>query len=250
MCYHFALVKAKASDLINNKVVSLEKIKKLEDNYHISGFQNIACPVITNTEKDEFNFFEWGLIPNWTANIEKAEEIRKITLNAKAETVFEKPSFSESIISRRCLIPATGFYEWYTIKNGAKSYKYPYYISMQNDEMFVFGGIWDSYKNMETGQIIDSFSIITTQANELMAEIHNLKRRMPLIIPPEKACDWLVEDIKEEEIRDFMKPFDSEKMKAFTIGKQISSNQTEKIGIDIQKPVFYPELQYKSQKLF
>jgi putative SOS response-associated peptidase YedK len=249
MCYHFALVKAKASDLIKNKLVTCEQIESLPDNYLISGFEHLPCKLITGLNKNLANY-SWGLIPNWVKSYNKADDLRKNTLNAKSETVFSKPSFSESIIERRCLVLASGFYEWKSIKFGKKEHKYPYYISLKNNELFVFAGIWDYNINIQTGSETRSFAIITTKANGLMAQIHNNKKRMPLILDPEKAVSWLDSGINRNEIEQLMQPFDSNILKAHTISKQIISKGTEKNTPEIQKNVSYPEMEIIQTSLF
>lgn len=250
MCYHFALVKAKANDLVKSKIVSLKQISLLEDNFHISGFQHKTSPVLTDERKNEFSFLNWGLIPNWVSSPEKANEIKRYTLNAKSETIFQKPSFSESIKKRRCLILASGFYEWHTRRIGNKTVKYPYYISMHNNELFVFGGVWDVFVNKQTGERSGTFSIITTQANKLMSEIHNSKKRMPLIIPPEMAKFWLNPNINEKEISNFFVPFETKKLKAHTISRSINSSVKNNNHLGIQDEYSYPELMEVNKSLF
>ena len=142
---------------------------------------------ITDEKPEEIQFFRWGIIPHWVKDKETAHSIRNNTLNAKSETIFEKASFKYSIRNKRCLILCSGFFEWQKVKGK----KYPYYISLQNDEVFVFGGIWSSWTDTESGEIINTYAVITVEANELVGKIHNTKKRMPLILEPEKALQWI-----------------------------------------------------------
>jgi putative SOS response-associated peptidase YedK len=242
MCFYYAIVKKNAATLIKNEVVNEDQLSLFDDNFYTGGFDHDKLPVITNDNPDEVQLFEWGLIPSWVKDSEKAKEMQSYTLNAKSETIFEKPSFKQSIKEKRCLILCSGFYEWQTIKKGKKKIKIPHYISLKDDELFVFAGIWDSWTDKETGEIHKTYSLITTEANELMSEIHNEKKRMPLILPPELANDWLDNSLNEEEIKSFFKPFESGKMKAHTISKLISKRDADKDIADIQAYYHYPEL--------
>ena len=134
-----------------------------------------------------------GLIPFWA----KDDSIKQYTLNAKIETLNEKPAFKNSV-KNRCLVIADGFYEWKWLdEKGRKKQKY--LITLPDSDLFAFAGIWSEWQNKSTGEIINSYSIITTEANELMAEIHNSKKRMPVILTKKNEKDWL----GGEEINDF-----------------------------------------------
>ena len=164
--------------------------------------------------------------------------MRTNTLNAKSETIFEKPSFRSSIGSKRCLLFVKGFYEW----RDYNKKKYPYYIHLKNQSVFTFGGIYESWVNKSTGEIINSVSIITTEANPLMAEIHNSKKRMPLILNGAAMNKWIDPKIDKETITQLMKPFDESQMTAHTISKLITS-RSENPNQEKVKEIFeYPEL--------
>jgi len=163
-----------------------------------NAFGGISWPVITGEETQVINFQEWGLIPSWVKDVETAKKIRFQTLNARSETVFEKPSFRNSIKTRRCLIPSTGFYEWQ--HEGKK--KIPWFIGIKDTDIFSMAGIWDEWVNLDTGEIFRGFSILTTKANSIMEKIHNTKKRMPVILLPEYERDWLKSDIDEKKVQD------------------------------------------------
>lgn len=131
----------------------------------------------------ELAMFRWGLVPFWA----KDPAIGNRMINARAETVAEKPSFRAAFRQRRCLILADGFYEW---KKDGDS-KTPYFISLQSGEPFAFAGLWESWSGKETAENIQSATIITTAANEFMATVHN---RMPIVLQPDTAERWLAGD--------------------------------------------------------
>ncbi|HBS88261.1 MAG: hypothetical protein A2W91_04355 [Bacteroidetes bacterium GWF2_38_335] len=241
MCFYYAIVKKKPEILVKKGVIDAKQLSLFDDKYYTAGFNHEKLPVITDDRPGEIQLFSWGLVPSWTADEEKAAEMAKYTLNAKSETVFEKASFKKSIKSRRCLILCSGFYEWQTVKQGKKKVKIPHYISLKDDELFVFAGIWDEWTNKASGEIEKTFSLITTEANELMAKIHNEKKRMPLILEADDAKKWIDKSLNENEIKSLMKPFASDKMKAHTISKLITSNE-ERNTPDIQAYYYYPEL--------
>ena len=172
----------------------------LSARHEINGFTFPFVPVITGNKPDEVQVFSWGLKPHWAKN----DDIRKNTLNAKIETLEEKPSF-RSYINNRVLIPAAAFFEWQWLDEKGKQ-KQKYRISVKQQEIFYFGGIWCEFVDKETGEVLPTFSIITTEANELMAEIHNTKKRMPVIIKEEDKEKYL----SGFNIHSFEKPYAAE----------------------------------------
>lgn len=151
----------------------------------INAFTFPRNPVIVDENRGEIQMYNWGLIPFW-ANDDK---IRKMTLNAKIETIVEKPAFRNSV-KNRCLIIADGYYEWQW-KDAKGKEKQKYLITPTDQEIFAFAGIYSSWTNPETNQILNSYSILTTEANELMSEIHNNKKRMPVVLKKQNQQSWL-----------------------------------------------------------
>lgn len=235
MCFYYAIAKKKNSKLIKNKIVSEKQLNLFEDKELVNGFENPEMPVITNDNPTNITFAKWGLIPSWIKTKKEAENIQKYTLNAKSETIFEKPSFNESIKHNRCLVLCSGFYEWQKVKNK----KYPYYISLKDDEIFVFAGIWAEWNNPLTNEKVKTYSIITVEANELVSEIHNEKKRMPLILEYETALNWLNPNLTELEIKSFFKPYNHLEMKAHTIKHFLNTSQNIE---NITAYYHYPEL--------
>jgi putative SOS response-associated peptidase YedK len=213
-----------------------ESIPELPYHYLVSGFSH---PRLAIVKQDNVSLFEWGLIPSWVKDQKAADELRSKTLNAVGETLFEKPSFRNSITSKRCLLPVSGFYEWREV-NGVK---YPYYIQLKEQDYFSLGSIYDTWINKDTGEIRNTFSIITTPANPFMEQIHNLKKRMPLILAPEDHQKWLVPDLKTEHIKELIKPFPETQMKAYTISRDAGNARNNRDVPGIMERVDYTELQ-------
>lgn len=151
--------------------------------------------------------FQWGLVPSWST-----ESIGFI--NARAETLEEKPSFAESFRTRRCLIPADGFYEW---KRKGK-WKQPYFFQLQDENQFAFAGIWDRWERDDLS--ITSCAIITTTPNELLADIHD---RMPVILSHENQQKWLRNDADPRELKALLAPYPADAMKSFPVSERVNS---------------------------
>ncbi len=153
-----------------------------------NGFSFPETPIILDENPDEAILGNWGLIPVWAKN----RDMQKSTLNARIDSLTEKPSFKHSV-SNRCLVLVKGFYEWKWLDGKGKN-KEKYFIQLDNgDEPFALGGIYNIWKDFETEETLTSFSIVTSNANELMAEIHNSKDRMPLVLNKKAEKAWLSE---------------------------------------------------------
>jgi len=169
-----------------------------EPKKHISAFTNPKIPVITSDEPDVIHPFYWGLIPPWVKDGEKADSIRRMTYNAKSENVHEKPSFQNAIKNKKCLIIADGFYEWQSTPSG----KICHYIQSTDEYIFAFAGIWSEWVNPSTGELVYSTSMLTQPANTMMAEIHNIKKRQPVILNQENQGKWLGPRLSYDHILD------------------------------------------------
>ena len=165
----------------------------------INGFSYPNLPIITNDNPDIISTnFNWGLIPTWA----KDDEIKKNTLNARIETVEEKPSFKNSI-NNRCLVIVSGYFEWHWKDPKGKD-KEKYIINSQNDEIFCLAGLYSNWLNKATGEMLNTFTILTTAANETMQYVHNNKKRMPVMLNKEDESSWLDSSKK---IQDFAFPY-------------------------------------------
>lgn len=196
----------------NLSVVEIaEKILKEQEQYRINAFSFPECPIVTTEQ--ELQSFRWGLIPFWTKDEKQADEIKRMTLNARADTIFSKPSFRESIRSKRCLVPSTGYFEW----RHEGDRKMPYYIYLKDESIFSMAGIYDTWLDKSTGEVVNTFSIITTEANELTGYIHNTKHRMPAILSQENEEKWLNPALDKSDIEQLLLPFPADRMEAYII---------------------------------
>ena len=193
-------------------------IPEFDSRYNIAPTTNIVV-IRAGGEGRIGSMMRWGLIPYWAKDTKKLPVMN----NARAETVAEKPMFRQAFRQRRCLIPASGFFEW---KAQGKS-KQPYFISSRDGVPFSFAGIWGTWTAVDTGESIDSRTIITTTPNALMETIHD---RMPVILSPEDWVAWLDPDLKQEEILlRLLSPFDAEQMQAWPVSSAVGkvANQGE-----------------------
>ncbi len=183
MCYQTRLIK-KREEIADRFNAVIEKFDEYSPTEFCSAFDYPKTPVITSKNTSKIQLYNWGLVPKYSQDI----SIRKFTLNARIETLNEKKSF-KNVIQNRCLIIADGFYEWqWRNKSGSKKQKY--LIGLPNNELFAFAGIYSQWTNYENS-IYNSYSLITTKANDLMSEIHNTKQRMPVLLRKEDEINWL-----------------------------------------------------------
>ncbi|MGI6449660.1 MAG: SOS response-associated peptidase [Desulfitobacteriia bacterium] len=178
--------------------------------YNIAPGQEV--PVVVSDGQNRLELFQWGLIPYWA----KEQTIGSKMINARAETIDIKPSFKHCLSRQRCLIPASGFYEW---KKEGRS-KIPYFFKLNNHKLFCFAGIWDVWKSSE-GKIIKTCSIITTVANELMSPIHN---RMPVILEQEKEGIWQKPSLTDPlKLKSLLTPYPAELMNTYQVSTYVNS---------------------------
>ena len=184
--------------------------------YNIAPTQPVA--VITNSNVHQLQYYLWGLIPSWA----KDPEIGSRLINARSETLAEKPSFRSAFRRRRCLIPANGFFEWQAVP-GEKS-KTPLFIHLKTGKCFAFAGLWEIWSSPD-GSEIRSCTIITTQPNELMQSIHN---RMPVILPSAAYKDWLdPEERTAESLIKWLSPYPADEMEAYPVSRLVNSPQND-----------------------
>jgi len=173
-----------------------------------SAFALPALPVVCNDRPDVIRLYAWGLIPFWVKDAETADALRRRTFNAKSETLAEKPSYRNSFRTKHCLVIASGFYEWQTLGKE----KIPYLMGLKDQQAFSLAGLYDRWIDPSTGATTNTFTVITTRANPRMEEIHNLKKRMPVILDPDNEGKWLSHDLSDREIRAIFEPFPQERM--------------------------------------
>jgi putative SOS response-associated peptidase YedK len=215
MCGRFTL---HSKDRIKLKGVTALDIP-FEARYNIAPSQQILA-IADFGNGIEARMLTWGLIPSWSSD-------GKGFINSRAETLEDKPSFSESFRFRRCLIPADGFYEWKHAGRG----KQPFYFQLHDESTFAFAGIWDVWKKRR--ELITSCAIITTPANELVSELHD---RMPAILLPDFQETWLDPKTDRSVLTEMLKPFPSVKMKTRLVSSRVNSPDNDTadllIGVD------------------
>ncbi|RYY38612.1 MAG: SOS response-associated peptidase [Chitinophagaceae bacterium] len=235
MCFRYSITQ-KAQLL--NQVVSLRWTLDFEPVFHANGFEFPLMPVITSQEPDQVQAYHWGLIPHWAPSMAEAQKLRAQTLNAKSETVFEKPAFRSYIPKRRCLALSDGFFEWMDFNKK----KYPHYVQAADGGIFAFAGIYSHWTEPETGELFRTFSILTTAANPMMARIHNSKERMPVILAPEQWEAWLDPDLTKEQVQELMRPCSESFLKAHTIDRALARPGFDANHAATLQQVHYPEL--------
>ncbi len=205
-----------------------KQLKDVVDQHQVSGFAHPRLITYTNEALFNPQLSIWGLIPSWVKDEKQAKDMWNKTLNARSETIFEKPSFRESAKNKRCIIPLGGFFEHHHYNKK----KYPFFIHPTDDEPLNVAGLWNSWVNKQTGEVFHTCSIVTTSANELMAKIHNgaKESRMPAILEAGAEDEWLSENSKEK-LQELLKPFPEEYLEAHTVkplsGKNSPGNVPE-----------------------
>jgi putative SOS response-associated peptidase YedK len=186
-----------------------------EPHYNVAPTQNVLT--LLNTPVPRLSLTRWGLIPSWS----KDREIGSRLINARAETLAEKPSFRELFQRRRCAIVADGFFEW----DAEKKPKIPYFFQTKTREPFALAGLWDHWKDPDTGSSILSSTIITTKPNTLVARIHN---RMPAILTKDSMNIWLDSgQIHEKRLRECLKPFNEELMEMHAVSRLVNDRRND-----------------------
>ena len=170
--------------------------------------------VVVNEESRILKSMQWGLVPHWT----REATIGNKMINARAETLTLKPSFRKSFERKRCLVPADGFYEWQKV-DGSKI-KIPMRIVLKSREPFAFAGLWDTWQKPD-GSELQSFTIITTEPNELMRTIHN---RMPVILHETDEETWLDQDFTDtSKLSELLTPYPTVEMESYEVSPMVNS---------------------------
>lgn len=211
------------------RIAEAFKLGRLPDDFVLPPDFNVAPstfqPIIRanrETGERELELMRWGLLPYFAKSPAQFKGFS--TINAKAETVATNPTWRTPFRRRRCLVPADGFYEWKTI--GPKK-KQPYGFSLSNGQPLAFAGLWDAWKQPEGGWLV-SFAIITTDANEAMAPVHN---RMPVILKPSDYDRWLTRDETERPPVDLLRPYDADKMTAHVVDPRVGDVKVNEPGL-------------------
>ena len=269
MCYYNGI------KLTQIRKIKLKNFEKSISNYPFlnkdlfNGFDYGTAPVLKRRE-EEIDFdvveMEWGFLPTYLKTREEVTRFRFgykkengqfqqpfITLNATSEEMLlSNKIFRDAALHRRCLILSTGFYEWRHIfplgkKTGKPlktAIKFPYHVGVKNKDYFFMAGIWQPWKDVETGEYVETFSIITTVANPLMAQIHNSRKRMPVILSDDDAWEWLFGNLSEEQISEIgRKQFPAAEMEVCSVAKDFRNS------VEPDKEFEYTELPALSLEL-
>jgi putative SOS response-associated peptidase YedK len=250
MCYDIAFLTQKAIKYAKRygDTQQAEKLKEKYRQYHVSGFDHPEVPIRTSESPEEITISEWGMVPHWAKSIEDAEKIRDRTLNARDDTLYEKPSYRDAALwGNRCIITIDGFFEHHHFKGKT----YPYFISRVDGEPISLAGLWSRWQGDEF--IKHTFTIVTTTGNKMMSEIHNNPKlkgpRMPVIIPDTHLSTWLSADLRKEEVENLLQPYEDSLLQSWTVprlrGKNAIGNRPEAI----QKTI-YEDLESQQGSLF
>lgn len=200
----------------------------------VSGFVHPKLPIV---KQGSIELGEWGLIPSFVVREDQARDIQNKTLNARNDTIFERKSYKDAIIHQRCILVVDGFFEW----RHSYDQKTPYYVYPKDETVFYMGCIYTSWTNKETGEMKDTFSIITTEANPMMEYIHNNKKRMPFILNKDDIAIWIDPETPKDTINQMMKPFNETHMNAHTISRDASYASKDRNYPEIKDAVDYKE---------
>ncbi|GHH99155.1 SOS response-associated peptidase [Neobacillus kokaensis] len=223
MCGRFTLTASIEQIIDRFDIQAFLDEENFSPSYNIAPSQMVLA-VINNGKANRMGFLKWGLIPPWA----KDPSIGNKLINARAETLAEKPSFKNAFKKKRCLIIADSFYEW---KRHEDKTKTPMRIKLKSDELFAMAGIWEQWKSPE-GKSIFSCSVITTTPNQLMTDIHD---RMPVILNSEDEKNWLNPSISDTNwLQSFLKPYDESRMEAYKVSTFVNSPKNNTIDL-VQK---------------
>ncbi|MEO0001000.1 MAG: hypothetical protein RL766_1046 [Bacteroidota bacterium] len=256
MCFHNGI------DINRATHIKLGKHEKQVADFNLnlqmpyaSGFDYPLWPVLKPVDAG-LDFIpcmmHWEFIPSYIRGMDALLHFRKgglntktgkkdiphNTLNAIGEEVLNKPTYQQAALQRRCLVLSSGFYEWrhYT-PPGGKDTAYPYYITCKDSEYFFMAGIWNPWVDQETGEVVDSFAILTTAASSMMSAIHNKKKRMPVILPEQEAVEWIRSGLSKDQIGALARyVISDDQLEAHTIRKDF------RILEEPREPFQYPEL--------
>lgn len=211
MCGRYELHSAPATLAL---ALALKHPPEIHARYNIAPTQQVPIVRLNAEGERELSQVRWGLVPFWA----KDASIGSKMINARSETIATKPGFREAYRKARCLIPASGFYEWAKMTDGTKQ---PVRVAMRDEEPFAFAGLWSRWGPKDGEQLV-TCTIITTEANELCQPVHD---RMPVILAPENYARWL--DVAEVDPADLLRPYDSPAMHAYPVSTKVNSPKND-----------------------
>lgn len=212
MCGRYTLVKThEVAERFQVEQSSLD----LAPRYNVAPGQEL--PVVTKHSPNQLEIMRWGLVPSWA----KDTKVGYSMINARAEGIQDKPAFRRPLRYHRCIVPASGFYEWQKVNTKTKI---PYYFHRKDDKLFGFAGLYDIHTD-ENGNKLLTYTIITTNANEVVEPVHD---RMPVMLLPEDEATWLDPELHDPEpLLALLKPYPTELMEAYTVSSQVNKPQND-----------------------
>jgi putative SOS response-associated peptidase YedK len=213
MCGRFTLATV-GQDLVEQ--FHLSGVPDLVPRYNIAPTQPVAVVRHNPQSVRELTFLHWGLVPSWASD----PKIGARMINARSETVSEKPAFRAAFRRRRCLVPADGFYEWLKLERG----KQPFFVRMRGGPPFAFAGLWEVWQSPD-GAVLESCTLLTTEPNSLIRPLHN---RMPVILPPQAYDLWLDPSVEEtSRLQPLLQPYPAEEMEAYPVGWEVNRPEND-----------------------
>ena len=207
------------------KEFKVAEVPAVEPRYNIAPTQEVLG-VSESPDGREMTFYKWGLIPSWAKDTSMGARL----INARAETVQEKPAFRAAFKQRRCIIPVDGFYEW----QRTEGKKQPFFFRMRDERPFSFAGLWERWEG-EGGQAINSCTILTTEANEVLRPVHD---RMPVILHPDEYETWLDTDVRKLGlIKEMLRPYPAEEMTSYPVSTAINTPRSQGAELIERTPV-------------
>ncbi|HKK14953.1 MAG TPA: SOS response-associated peptidase [Gammaproteobacteria bacterium] len=193
----------------------LAAVPALAPRYNIAPSQPVAAVRAAEAGR-ELVWLRWGLVPSWARD----PKIGYRMINARAESLAERPAYRTALRRRRCLVPADGFYEWQTLA-GARQ---PWYIRLRDGEPFAIAGLWEHWQG-DNGTVIDSVTLVTTTANTLLAPVHG---RMPVLLPADAYSAWLDPRLQDTgRLSDLLQPYPAESMSAYPVSRRVNDTRTD-----------------------
>ena len=203
--------------------------------YFVSGFSFPLLPLVT---AEGIALYQWGLVPAWVKSPEDADDLRSRTLNAMGETVFEKPSFRQAAVSKRGILGVSGFFEWREVVG----VKYPYFIHAKHDDFLSLACIYEHWVDKSSGELRNTFSIVTVPADPLLEKIHNNKKRMPLVLTKAQESSWIDPAASKTDLKAIIKTPEAADLEAYTISRELNKPSHDRNTEAALVPVEYPEL--------
>lgn len=223
MCGRFAIC-ISATELA--KLFNLTHVEDMAPRYNVAPSQKIPA-VRIGRDGRQLNYLLWGLVPHMTKETPRTT----LYINVRSETATKKPTFKEAFAFRRCLLPASGFYEWKKFSRG----KQPYYFKHPDDRPLALGGLWDRWQN-PSGEAVESCAILTTAANETVRPLHH---RMPVIIEPEDFTDWLDPATEPKQLAPVLAPYPAANLMSYPVNRLV--NRVQNDGPECIQPWTPPE---------